>query len=121
MLPSAPKGPVDLHQRLKLLKLRLGKSKLRQEISCVAIQHFKIAGRATFVSHVGQLCRLFSRVRQLFLLLPEFLALVVSDQSIGNIAKCTLHRSFIKYSRFLCAGLGQPDLILDPPALEHRL
>src|SRR6476619_6326501 len=90
-------------------------------MSGVAVENFKVTCGSAFVAHIRELRRLFSGMRQLFLLSAELLALPISDQRIRDISKSLLHGALVKQSGFLCLGLCELYPVSYSPAFKNRL
>src|SRR5438105_3406927 len=119
--PPSTEGVVQLHQREKLVQLRLRQTELGREGPRVAVQDFEIARRPSPVALVRQSKGIPRRNGQKLLLLAEFAVLAVPDQRIGDLAERLLDGLLVHDQRLFLLRFGELDSRGDPAASEDRL
>src|SRR2546422_4792581 len=85
--PPSTEGVVELHQRKKLVQLRLRQSELGRERPRVAVQDLEVARRPSPVALLRQPQGIPGRGGEKLLLLAKLAVLAVGHQRVGDLAE----------------------------------
>jgi hypothetical protein len=91
LLPASPKVSVNESQTYKLIQLSLSESQLGIKVISFIGQYLEVTGGSASIAHLRTLRRVLSRNRQLLLVLPELLVLVILNQPIRDPCRASLN------------------------------
>ncbi len=77
LLPASTQISVNADQSHKLIQLSLSESQLGIKVIGFVGQHLQVAGGSASVAHLRKLCGVLSGERQVLLVLPKLLVLVI--------------------------------------------
>jgi|ERR1700730_5352811 len=112
---------VNANQTCKLIQLRLSESQLGIKVIGFVGQHLQVTGGPASIAHLRKLRRVLGRERQLLLVPPEVLVLVILNQRVGNPTKSLLDGLPISQQRFLLPRLSELDVGTNPSPGENGL